>query len=143
MTVFQVLLLLFLLVPLGEIYLLLKVGGVIGALPTVGLVVFTAVLGAFLMRVQGLSTLQRVQRNLDAGELPAAALLEGAVILIAGALLLTPGFITDAVGFACLVPAIRAWTVHRLLSRYAGREGGPASAAGGRIIDAEFTRDDE
>jgi len=93
---FQILFLLFLLIPLLEIYLLIKVGGIIGALPTVFIVVFTAVLGAWLLRIQGLSTLMRVRSTLAQGGIPAVEMLEGAVLLVAGALLLTPGFFTDA-----------------------------------------------
>jgi len=98
MPVFRYLFLLFLLVPLVEIYFLIQVGKVIGAGWTVFFVVFTAVLGAALLRVQGLSTLNRVQRSLERGRLPAVELLEGLMLLVAGALLLTPGFVTDAIG---------------------------------------------
>ena len=99
--------LLFLLVPMLEIYLLIQVGGVIGALPTVLLVVLTAFIGAYLLRQQGFATLQKAQESLARGELPAGSLLEGAILLVTGALLLTPGFFTDAVGFICLVPVAR------------------------------------
>jgi len=112
---FRILFLVFLVVPLVEIYLLIKVGGLIGALPTVFLVVFTAVLGAFLLRMQGLSTLARVQAALARGELPAMEILEGAVLLVAGALLLTPGFFTDTLGFLALVPNIRRAALRALL----------------------------
>jgi UPF0716 protein FxsA len=91
---FGTLLLLFLIVPLAEIYLLIKAGGAIGALNTVALVVFTAVVGAWLLRLQGLATLRRVQLSLEQGELPETALIEGVMLLLAGALLLTPGFIS-------------------------------------------------
>ena len=101
------LLILFLVVPLAEIYLLIEVGSVVGAVATIGLVVLTAVVGAALMRAQGLATLMRARASMAKGELPALELLEGAVLLIAGALLLTPGFITDAAGFACLIPSVR------------------------------------
>lgn len=150
MSLFQWLLLLFLLVPISEIYVLIKVGSVIGALPTVVLVVFTAVLGAVLMRAQGFSTLARVQASLDRGELPAVALLEGAVILVAGALLLTPGFITDTLGFACLVPPLRRRVVEWLIARGVTRvhtRGGPGpggpDAGGGRVIEGEYRRDED
>ena len=79
----------------------------IGAMPTVLLVIVTAVVGAWLVRLQGFSTLQRVRRTLDSGGLPALELLEGVILLFAGALLLTPGFFTDIVGFLCLVPELR------------------------------------
>jgi UPF0716 protein FxsA len=108
-----ILFLLFLTIPLVEIYLLIKVGGVIGAPMTIFLVVFTAVLGAWLLRIQGFSTLRRIQQTVNQGGLPAVELLEGAVLLVAGALLLTPGFFTDAIGFACLMPPLRrAFIIH-------------------------------
>ena len=107
MNPFSLLLIIFLVIPIVEIYLLIQVGGVIGALPTVFLVVFTAVLGAWLLRIQGFSTLQRVKKTLAEGGIPAFELLEGLILLIAGALLLTPGFFTDTIGFLCLMPALR------------------------------------
>lgn len=102
---------LFLLIPLIEIYLLIKVGSSIGALPTVFLVVFTAVVGVLLLRHQGLYTYARVQQALARGELPTMAMFEGLVLLICGALLLTPGFFTDTIGFLGLVPPIRKWLI--------------------------------
>ena len=104
MNAFQILLLLFLVIPVVEIYVLLQIGGVLGAVPTVGLVVLTALVGAALMRSQGFRTLSKVQGAMAAGEIPAVQLIEGAFILVAGALLLTPGFVTDAIGFAFLFP---------------------------------------
>ena len=93
MSPFQLLFLLFIIVPLTEIYLLIQVGGVIGALPTVLLVVFTAVLGAWLLRMQGVSTLRRVQSAMQHGQIPAIEMVEGMVLVVSGALLLTPGFL--------------------------------------------------
>ena len=114
---FRILLLLFLLVPLLEIYLLIKVGGIIGAIPTISLVVFTAVLGALLLRFQGFSILQRVRLTLARGEIPAIEMLEGVVLLVSGAMLLTPGFFTDTLGFLCLIPSLRrrliSWFIQR------------------------------
>ena len=107
MSAVRLLLVLFLVVPLAEIWVLIEVGSVVGAVATIGLVVLTAVVGAALMRAQGLATLFRARAAMAKGEVPALELLEGAVILIAGALLLTPGFITDATGFACLIPSVR------------------------------------
>ena len=115
---FTILFVLFLLVPLTEIYLLIKVGGVIGAFPTIFLVVFTAVLGAFMLRVQGFSTISRIRETTARGGIPAIEMLEGAVLLVAGALLLTPGFFTDAIGFACLVPPLRRYVILRLLQNF-------------------------
>lgn len=142
---FRILFLVFLVVPLVEIYLLIKVGGLIGALPTVFLVVFTAVLGAFLLRMQGLSTLARVQAALARGELPAMEILEGAVLLVAGALLLTPGFFTDTLGFLALVPNIRRAALRALLRRLQGRlfpHPPPGAGEGPRVLDGEWRREE-
>jgi len=117
MNPFTILLALFLIVPLVEIYLLIQVGGVIGAIPTIALVVFTAVLGALLLRLQGLETLRRVQLATMHGEIPAMAMLEGVVLLISGALLLTPGFFTDALGFLGLIPPVRRWAIRAFVGR--------------------------
>ncbi len=107
----------FLLVPIIEIYLLIQVGQVIGAGWTVVLVVLTAVLGIGLLRIQGLSTLTRAQRKLQENVLPAREILEGMGLVVAGALLLTPGFFTDSVGFFLLFPPARIWLVGRIASR--------------------------
>lgn len=142
MTVFQSLFLLFLLVPLVEIYILIQVGEWVGALPTLLLVVLTALVGASLVRMQGISTFMQVQANLAQGHMPAIALLEGVVILCAGALLLTPGFVTDAVGFACLVPPWRRRGINRLLQRHLSNIA-ERNSTSGRIIDGEYSRDEE
>ncbi len=107
MKLIQVIFLFFLIVPFVEIYLLLQIGGIIGVFPTIFMVVFTAALGAWLLRQQGFATWMRFQENLNRGEIPAYEMIEGPVLLVGGALLLTPGFFTDAFGFACLVPALR------------------------------------
>lgn len=98
---------LFLIIPILEIYLLIQVGGIIGAFPTIILVVLTAVIGAGLLRQQGLSTLARFQQNLSQGKLPAQELIEGILLAVGGALLMTPGFVTDTIGFLCLIPFTR------------------------------------
>jgi UPF0716 protein FxsA len=155
---FPILALLFLIVPLVEIYVLIQVGGVIGALWTVILVVLTAVLGGGLMRFQGLTTFLRFRNRLDVGELPAEELVEGILLLLAGALLLTPGFVTDAVGFALLVPPLRRQLARASLARMelkvvagasAGTRPRPGPAGHGRgrhrsrVIEGEWRREDE
>lgn len=114
---FPILLILFILAPIAEIYVLIKVGGLIGALPTVGVVIGTAILGAALLRIQGIGTLRRLQAETAAGGLPAVTLVEGACLLVAGVLLLTPGFITDAIGFCCLIPPLRRALATALVAR--------------------------
>ena len=104
---FIVLALLFIALPIAEIALLLKVGSGLGFVTTVAFVIFTAVLGAYLVREQGVSTLTKVREETEAGRMPATEMAEGVLLLIAGAVLLTPGFITDAMGFSLLIPAVR------------------------------------
>jgi UPF0716 protein FxsA len=114
---FPLITVIFLVVPIIEIYLLIQVGQVIGAGWTIFLVVFTAVIGVWLLRIQGLSTLTRAQQKLQQNELPAREMLEGMGLVVAGALLLTPGFFTDTVGFFLLFPPTRVWLVSRIVSR--------------------------
>ena len=127
---------LFIGVPLAEIYLLIQVGGLIGAGWTVFLVLLTAVIGTALLRQQGLSTLFRARQTIEAGGVPALELLEGLMLAIGGALLLTPGFITDAIGFACLLPPTRQLMVRMVLSRLR-----PVTEHS-RTLEGEFRRDD-
>lgn len=103
----RVLLLLFIIVPIVEMWLLISVGQQIGALPTIGLVLLTAFIGVSLLRYQGASTLLKARAKTQAGELPAREMADGLFFAIGGALLLTPGFVTDVIGFACLTPGIR------------------------------------
>lgn len=148
MRIFQLLFLVFLLVPIIEIYLLIKVGGLIGAFPTVFLVVFTAVLGAVLLRRQGFYTLSRVRRTLEDGGLPAVPMIEGVFLIIAGALLLTPGFFTDAVGFALLVPPLRRALAQAVIERGVlgatrAHRRPPGARPGHRTIEGEYHREDD
>ena len=114
---FRVLFLLFVTVPLIEIYFLIQVGQEIGALSTVLLCILTAALGAILLRIQGMLTLMNAREKLRRGELPADNLLEGLILLIAGVLLLTPGLVTDLVGFLCLGPSLRSLLALKMLHR--------------------------
>lgn len=97
----------FLLVPLIEIALFIQIGGLIGLWPTLGIVILTAILGTYLVRSQGLMALNNLRGSFSRLEDPSEPLAHGAMILLAGALLLTPGFFTDAVGFALLAPPVR------------------------------------
>jgi UPF0716 protein FxsA len=108
---------LFLSVPLIEIALFIQVGGWIGLWPTLGIVVATAIAGTFLVRSQGSEALQRLRRSFDELRDPTETLAHGAMILFSGALLLTPGFFTDAVGFALLVPGVRSFLIRRIKER--------------------------
>jgi UPF0716 protein FxsA len=108
---------LFLITPLVDISLLLYVGERIGVFETIALVVGTAMLGAALVSRQGSDTMVAIRRELQTGSIPAASLAHGAMILVAGAVLITPGFITDTIGFLLLIPAVRErlrkWGVKR------------------------------
>jgi UPF0716 protein FxsA len=126
-------LIIFMLVPIVEMWILIEVGGWIGALPTIALVVLTATLGLSLLKRQGLSTLMSARRKMDEGSLPASELVSGVMIAVGGALLLTPGFITDAIGFALLIPQTRQWFLFKLIDRYRDKI----------IIEGEFQRVDD
>ena len=129
---FPLLSVIFLAVPIVEIYLLIQVGQVIGALWTVFLVVLTAVVGVWLLRIQGISTLRRAQEKMRNEQMPAQEMLEGIGLLLAGAFLLTPGFFTDTVGFLLLLPPTRAWLVSKLVAHLmrSGQFVGQASVHG-------------
>jgi UPF0716 protein FxsA len=114
------LLLIFIGLPILELALLFEVHGVIGFLPTVLLVFATGIIGATLVRQQGLQTLQTIRRELNIGNLPAPQLLDGVMIVVSGAFLVTPGLLTDTFGFALLIPAFRKWirqTITRRLEK--------------------------
>lgn len=140
---FKILFLLFLIVPLVEIAILIQIGQVIGAWPTILLVIVTAAIGAGLFRQQGLSTLSRVQTQLDDGNLPATELIEGVILLVAGAMLLTPGFFTDVLGFLILVPTIRARLATNLLSHFIATRVSVRETDNGTIIEGEYREVDD
>ncbi len=147
MNLFPILFLLFFLIPLVEIYILIQVGSVIGAGLTIFSVVFTAVLGAFLIRRQGFSTFQRFQGKLQTGEIPAREIVDGFCLLIAGAFLMTPGFFTDAMGFALLIPPVRTLIYKRLENKVdmhvvsPGR--GPQTPGRSQPLEGEYKQVDE
>ncbi len=110
--------LLFTAVPLLELMILIDLGGAIGLGPTLGIVLLTGAAGAWIARAQGLAVLGRIRQEMAAGRVPAAELVEGAMVLVGGVLLLTPGLLTDAAGFLLMVPAcrraIRGWLMRKL-----------------------------
>ena len=112
----------FTIIPIVEIYLLIQIGTIFGALTSVTLVIVTGFLGAYLARIQGLRTLFRIQESLGEGRMPSGELLDAFLIGIAGLVLLTPGFITDALGFLLLIPNIRtvikSWLHNQIEVRY-------------------------
>ncbi|MBC8338667.1 MAG: FxsA family protein [Rhodospirillales bacterium] len=132
-------------VPILEISLFIEVGGRIGLWPTIGVVILTAFAGTVLLRSQGLSTLRRAQANLEDGRFPMDEVFDGLCLVVAGALLLTPGFFTDGVGLALFVPPFRM-LLRRFASSYlvaSGRVEVHSSGSGfgpgpGSVIDGEF-----
>lgn len=102
-----ILLVLFIAVPVIEIGVFIQVGGLIGLWPTLGIVILTAIAGTALLKQQGLAVMRRAQDSLNRGEMPLREVFDGACLLFAGALLLTPGFVTDAVGLALFLPPVR------------------------------------
>lgn len=148
------LLLAFILIPILEVWLLLKVSSFIGVLPTIGLVILTAVLGSFLLRQQGLATVLRAREKMAGGALPASEMVEGICLAVGGALLLTPGFFTDAIGFICLIPGLRQpllrWMLKRMAASgrvevrtyYNGTVQTERQRGSARTIEGEFTRHD-
>ncbi|MEJ6708526.1 MAG: FxsA family protein [Amylibacter sp.] len=115
------LLLIFVAIPIIEIALFIQVGGWLGLWPTLAIVVLTAVIGTYLLRLQGMAELAKLQGSMSSGQSPVGPIANGALILVAGVLLLTPGFFTDAVGFALLTPPVRAVVIKWATAKFAGR----------------------
>lgn len=155
-----ILLILFIGVPIAEIALFIEIGELIGLWPTLATIVITALIGTALVRHQGLAVLAEARHEMDQSRAPVKAVLTGICLLLAGALLLTPGFLTDAIGFALLIPPIRLLIAGFLLKRVlasgkvhvhghgggfgpdgpgAGPHGPRGGSRGGPIIDGEFS----
>jgi UPF0716 protein FxsA len=131
-------------VPILEIAVFIEVGGRIGLEPTVAVVVATALAGAALLRHQGLATVHRARHSLAEGRMPLAEVFDGLCLIFAGALLLTPGFVTDGVGLLLFVPGLRA-ALRAFLGRRLVDPSRPPPPGGGPVIEGEFQRvaDDE
>ncbi len=137
-------LLIFIAVPIVEIVLLIQVGQILGWIPTILIVILTAVVGTTLLRQQGFGVMARAAEALAEGRMPVEHVLEGACLLVAGAFLLTPGLLTDTVGFLLLVPPIRVAVAKGVLSRllksgyvHVQTAGGRPGAAGGARADGD------
>ncbi|CCQ75628.1 FxsA family protein [Magnetospira sp. QH-2] len=145
----------FLLIPVAEIALFIEVGDGIGLWATLGLVLMTAMVGISIMRMQGQSTFERARQTLDRGDMPVDEALDGVLLILAGALLLTPGFFTDTIGFLLLLPPLRGWLKTLFRTRVDTQQGfwvrgggfeatgnphpGSKSAPpGDKVIDGEF-----
>lgn len=125
-------LILFIAMPIIEIAVLLRIGSALGWLPTLAIVILTAILGTTMLRHQGLATLNLAKQRMNAGEMPAQQMLEGVILMIGGVLLLTPGFVTDAFGFACLFPYTRRWLAAKIAARSVIGFGGVGPMGSGR-----------
>ena len=110
--------LLFIAVPLLELMILIELGSAFGLAPTIGLVLLTGAIGAWAARAQGFYVLSRIQGELGRNQLPAAQLVDGAMVLVGGVLLITPGLLTDLTGFALMVPAFRAVIRQWLMNKF-------------------------
>ncbi len=115
---FGYLILLFTLLPALELYVLIEIGGHIGAGNTILIIIFTGILGAYLARLQGFLAFKKIQDNLNRGVMPSSELIDGVMILVGGIVLLTPGFITDTIGFLLLIPITRSLIKAFLKSRF-------------------------
>jgi len=111
---------LFIVVPLAELYVILQVGQAIGVLDTIGLLILISVVGAWLAKREGIGVLRRIQRSIEAGRVPGTELIDAFLILLAGALMLTPGFLTDILAILLLLPPVRV-VVRRQLRRVFAR----------------------
>lgn len=146
---FGVLALLFLVVPIAELYVIVQVAQGIGTLTTIALLVVVSVAGAWLCKREGLGLLARIQAELQAGKVPTRSVLDGFLVLLGGALLLTPGFLTDVTGLLLLVPPVRAVVRAMLLRRFTARarravvtrhiEGGAGGSPRNAVYDVRST----
>jgi UPF0716 protein FxsA len=127
-----VLLLLFLVVPIAELYVIVQVAGGIGIPETILLLIAISVVGAWLARLAGLSVLARLQRTVRAGQVPSAELVDGGLVLFAGALMITPGFLSDCLAIALLLPPSRALVRNVVLRRIRAGGGIVTVMTGGR-----------
>lgn len=146
---------LFVAVPIIEIWVLIEIGSQIGVFNTILMVILTAIVGTAMLRIQGLSIVARVRSQVAANQLPTAEILEGLFLLVGGALLLTPGFVTDAIGFMCLLPLTRNMMSRGLTARFIrrghtarqqpGDNNVPKRPAGSRethTLEGEYQRED-
>lgn len=147
--------LIFIVIPLIELYVLIEVGGVIGGLSTILLILLTAIIGGFLVRTQGIATVQKAQAELSHNHLPRERMLEGVLILFGGVLLLLPGFISDSIGLILLLPPVRHALVNKFVvqkqhqgfqvyeAEWHEKRGGQESIQHVRILEGEVVDSDK
>ncbi|MEN9756647.1 MAG: hypothetical protein RL755_834 [Pseudomonadota bacterium] len=139
MKIFRVLFIAIVVMSFLELYVLIAVGSILGAFPTILLIIASAGLGSYLLREQGIATWQRFQETLARQEVPAYELMEGFLILIGGALLLTPGFITDAIGLVCLLPSLRKTMISYIMKYYFIAP----NASNDNVLEGEFRKEEK
>ena len=134
----------FIVLPILEMYILIEVGGFIGALNTIGLVLLTALLGLILLRQQGFRTLLNARNKLIQAELPTEEIVTGIFLAIGGALLLTPGFVTDFIGFTCLLPFTRRLLMSQIATSFFNVSGfsEQKEQKQGNWIEGEYKKDE-
>ena len=134
----------FIVLPILEMYILIEVGGFIGALNTIGLVLITALLGLMLLRQQGFQTLLNVRNKLMQAELPTEEIVTGIFLAVGGALLLTPGFVTDFIGFMCLLPFTRRFLISLIATSFFDVSGfsQKKEEKQGNWIEGEYKKDE-
>lgn len=136
----RILLIAFIAMPLVEIAVLINVGSWLGLWPTLGLIILTALLGTWMLRQQGFAVMVRAQQRFAEGKMPLGEIFEGFCLVISGALLLTPGFVTDAIGGSLLIPAVRGWLYRRLKGHFHAAAMPPSQGPveGGPIVDGDY-----
>jgi len=141
------LLILLIIVPIIEVYLFIEAGQLIGTWPIIAIMILTAIVGAHLLRGQGLATMQNVTRDLSQGSNPANQLAHGALILVSGVVLMTPGFFTDAIGLLLLVPMVRdtliKWGQTRMINNPNIHIVTPETPASNDTVDGQYTTLDD
>jgi UPF0716 protein FxsA len=133
--------LLFVVVPLVEIYVFVQVAGAIGVLPALAALLAVSFLGVWLVKAEGLGVLRRMQSTVNRGDVPTAEVVDGGLLVVAGALCILPGFVTAAAGLLLLLPPLRALVRNRLLLRWGGNGGigtGRQRFVGGTFVDVEY-----
>ena len=130
------------LMPFLEIFLIIEIGQYFGAMNTIIMILATAILGAVLVRIEGLSTLSRIKNSVQRGELPTIELISGGILIISAVVLLTPGFITDVLGLLLMSPSLRRRVASIVAQKIFVRQERSSGANSGKIIDTEFKVED-
>ena len=130
------------LLPFLEIFLIIEIGQHFGAIKTIAMIFATAILGAVLVRIEGLSTISRIKRAIERGELPAVELISGGILILSAVALLMPGFITDVLGLILMAPPMRGKVASIFASKLVIRQEGYSGTDHGKIIDTEFKVED-